>query len=94
MGGSRGGVEPLARALPADAERATDLTPAGPVDAQVRDGGADLVVVPDDDPPCLVAYRGELGQGAQPGLERAHIYESWRGNLACLRPIRSESAVI
>ncbi len=82
MGGSRGGVEPLARALPADAERDADLTPAGAVDAQVRDGGADSVVVPDDDPPRLVARRGELGESAQPGLERAHICRGWHGNLA------------
>ena len=82
VGGSRGGVEPLARALPADAEHDADLAPAGAVDAQVHDGAAYLVVVPDDDPPCLVAHRGELGEGAQPGLERAHIYQGWRGNLA------------
>ncbi|HEY3546089.1 MAG TPA: hypothetical protein VGK17_08345 [Propionicimonas sp.] len=81
VGGSRGAVEPLPRALPADAERAADLTPAGAVDAQVHDGGADLVVVPENDPPCLVAHRGELGEGAQPRLERAHVHEGGRGTL-------------
>ncbi|MBN9376216.1 MAG: hypothetical protein J0I40_12675 [Cellulomonas sp.] len=81
MGSSRSAVEPLARALPADAQRAADLTPAGAVDAQVHDGTADLVVVPDDDSPCLVAHRGELGEGAESRLKRTHICERGLGTL-------------
>ena len=56
----RADAELLAGALPADAERGADLAPAGAVNAQVRDGGADLLVVAHDNGPRFGPSRREL----------------------------------
>jgi len=75
VGGSRGRVEPLARALSADAERGADLSPARAIDTQVRDGTADLLLVPQDEAARVVALASQLGEGMEPGSELLHVGE-------------------
>jgi len=81
LGGSRGRVEPLARALSADAERGADLSPARAVDTQVRDGTADLLLVPQDETARVVALASQLGECTKPGSERLHVGEPSLGTL-------------